>query len=529
MAKKDSVTEAIQLESGKDDKPRHNEKVLFATTINANDLHPLARKGHVDDAYDFLKNVSDQEAAGVDLKRLRRRIDLHIMPIMFVLMGLQFLDKFLLNYAIIMGLPEDLKLKGNELNNVASSLWWAYLVASAAVGLVLNKVPLGKWLGVSMFLWGIIIALTAAVKNYAGMMVIRIFMGVFDAGIPPALMLLSSQYYRKDEQMIRYAYWFSSIGICLILGGLISYGFQFVHTVTLEGWRIMFLALGLLSVCVGMWTFFCLPDTPMNAKFLTDVEKKAILQHVAINQTTISSRKIEWSQLKCIFSDVQVWLLVMNVVFVSAGSGILGTYGSMLITSFGYTSKQAALLNTPGGAIAFIFTILAALAVRHHILHRWAVSIIGYCLSLLGACMVAFAPRDNKGVMLAGIYMVAFSVPTVAIKYQWVSANVGGYTKRTCTMAIMSGAFSIGNIIAPYAVQPTDAPEFRIAKIVLVSTKSVATAVIGFLALYYLWANRRRDRLYGKLPSVDETAEEYGELWKNETDKEKEKTFRYVY
>ena len=92
-----------------------------------------------------------------------------------------------------------------------------------------------------MFLWGIVIACTAAVKGYAGLMVIRIFMGVFDAGIPPALMLISSQYYRKDEQTIRYAYWFSSIGICLILGGLISYGFQFVHSEILAGWRMLLL------------------------------------------------------------------------------------------------------------------------------------------------------------------------------------------------------------------------------------------------------------------------------------------------
>lgn len=68
-----------------------------------------------------------------------------------------------------------------------------------------------------------------------------------------------------------------------------------------------------------MWTFFHLPDTPMTAKFLSNAGKKAILQHVAINQTTISSHKIEWSQLKSVFSDVQVWLLVSNVIFVFAG------------------------------------------------------------------------------------------------------------------------------------------------------------------------------------------------------------------
>lgn len=203
----------------------------------------LVTTGHgnrksVDEAYDFLaQHVDITGGEGVDLTRVRRRIDWHIVPIMFALYFFQFLDKSLLNYAIIMGMPKDLKLKGNELNNVASSLWWAYLAMSPLVALIQNKVRIGKWLGINMILWGIVISCTAAVKTYRQMLGVRILMGVFDAAIPPALMLLSAQYYRKDEQAMRYAFWFSSVGWGLICGGAISYGFQNVKTSTLEGWR----------------------------------------------------------------------------------------------------------------------------------------------------------------------------------------------------------------------------------------------------------------------------------------------------
>ncbi|EME41474.1 hypothetical protein DOTSEDRAFT_135105, partial [Dothistroma septosporum NZE10] len=123
----------------------------------------------------------------------------------------------------------------------------------------------------------------------------------------------------------------------------------------------------------GLWTLFYMPDTPVNAKVLYNIEKKAILRHVTINQTTFSRHNTQPSQVRPLLSSVQIWLLTQKVIFVSAGADNPSAYGTTLAHSFDYDSKQAALLNTPGGAIAFVLTSLAALAVRHHVLQRWAV------------------------------------------------------------------------------------------------------------------------------------------------------------
>ncbi|KXS95098.1 hypothetical protein AC578_9593 [Pseudocercospora eumusae] len=505
--------------SGTEKQPR---SLSFVTTVHG------SRKS-VDEAYDFLAQhveIAGEEA--VDLKKLRRRIDWRLMPIMFTLYFFQFLDKSLLNYAIIMGLPKDLKLEGNELNNIASALWWAYLAMSPLVGLIQNKVRIGKWLGVNMFLWGIVVSCTAAVKSYHQFLAIRILMGVFDAAIPPAVMLLSAQYYRKDEQAMRYAFWFSSVGSAQLCGGFISFGFQNVHTSTLEGWRIMFLVLGLISLVVGLLCFMFMPDTPMAARFLTNVEKKALLKHIAVNKTGVSSHTIEWYQLKELLVDPQLWLLTINVVIVATGSGILQIYGATIIKSFGFTSKEASLLQTPSGLVAVVATLFFSYAIRQHWVNRVTASWIGYTLSLTGTCLVAFADKTNKGAMLSGIYLIAFSTHTVGIKYQWIAANVGGHTKRAASTALVSGAFSIGHIVAPYAVQKKSAPDYQPARLVLVASKAVALGIITLLGLYYLLENRRRNKKYG--PAGEQTPEDVNpDDWANMTDKEKQKAFRYVY
>lgn len=127
--------------------------------------------------------------------------------------------------------------EGQQLNNCLSALWIAYLIAEAPISVILNKCPVAKWLGWNVIVWGVLITCTAAVKNYAGLLALRIVLGIVDASLPPSLMLISSQYYRKDEQAIRFAYWFSAVGLGFILGGLISFGFQHVVNAALESWR----------------------------------------------------------------------------------------------------------------------------------------------------------------------------------------------------------------------------------------------------------------------------------------------------
>ncbi|KAL9526752.1 Thiamine pathway transporter [Sphaerulina musiva] len=534
----------------------HTEKVEHLSRVDTVVIGD-GRKRSVDEAFEYLRNHADNSGAeAINLRQLRRKIDYRIIPLQFFICGLQFLDKFLLNYAIIMGLPEDLKLQGNQLNNIASSLWWAYLITTPFIGLLLNKLPLGKFLGGNMFLWGIVIACTAAVKNYPQLIAVRILMGITDAGMPPSLMLMSSQYYRKDEQAMRFAIWFSSVGCAMIAGGLISFGFQFVDSDVMASWRIMYLVLGLLSWIVGVLSFWKLPDSPMTATFLNDAEKVALIHHVSVNQTGITSKKFQPNQLRDLFLDPQVYLIFFLTLLVSTGSGILTVYATTIIKGFGFTSKEAALLHMPSGLIAIITAFLGAYAVRYHYLTRWTISILGYSASLLGASLVAFAPHSNRAAQLAGVYLVYFSLFTVGIKFQWTAANVAGHTKRTLATAMMSGAFAIGNICAPYAVQRKDAPRFQTGKNVLMATKAGAIGILCVLGTYYVWMNRRRDAKYGKVVKpVEEgsmtsvVGEEEGgslgdvvtntnstststgereEVWENLTDRER-KSFRYVY
>jgi hypothetical protein len=110
---------------------------------------------------------------------------------------------------------------------------------------------------------------------------------------------------------------------------------------------------------------------------------------------------------------------------------------------------------------------------------------------------------------------------------QWTIANVGGATKRAFAAAVVTGSFSIGNIIGPQTFQARDAPFYRPAKLAVMSTQAGCAAVTITLYFYYRWQNNRRDKARG-VAKEDESAFMSPESWATLTDKENMR-FRYCY
>lgn len=134
---------------------------------SAVDAPPPEMVQHIDDK--ILKHSHDADAAmkafegyeGQTLelseetnKRLLRKIDLHLMPILCIVYGLNYLDKTTLSYASIMGLklpPSEDKLKsgigisGPEYSWLGSLFYFGYLAWEYPTSRLLQRLPLGKY------------------------------------------------------------------------------------------------------------------------------------------------------------------------------------------------------------------------------------------------------------------------------------------------------------------------------------------------------------------------------------------------
>ncbi|KAF2157326.1 putative MFS transporter [Myriangium duriaei CBS 260.36] len=392
-----------------------------------------------------------------------------------------------------MGINNSLKLRGNQFSNAASSFWIAVAVAAAFSTFPLQKIPTGKWMGACLILWGISTAAHSAVKNYVQLVAVRVLSGIFEASLPPAIMLLSAQYYTRQEQSMRYSLWYTGLGFGQIAGALISFGFQHVSPkAPLNGWRTMFLVLGLFTVAMGALICVFVPDTPMQAKFFTDEEKVVLLEHIKVNQTGITNRKWDVKQILEALLDPQYWLMCGAILLQGTGGGFISTYSATLLRNFGFSPKKAALLGMPSGVMNIISMLFVGYGARFFG-RRLFWSLSAMCIGLVGACLVAFSNPHHKPAMLAGLYLANFFTGCTPLNFQWFTGNTAGHTKRALVAASTNAAFAIGNIIGPLTFKAQDAPAYKPAKVTLVGCWAGSAGCLILVTLYYVWANKRRD------------------------------------
>lgn len=153
----------------------------------------------------------------------------------------------------------------------------------------------------------------AATRNFAGAVAIRFFLGFFEAAVTPGFTLFTSQWYTREEQGFRTGIWFSFNGFAQVFGGLIAYGIAVgvkKHGAAIESWKIVFLAIGLLTIAIGCMFLYFMPDNQMNAKFLTPQERLMAIERIRKNQQGVGNKHFKMYQLKEALTDPITWAFV---------------------------------------------------------------------------------------------------------------------------------------------------------------------------------------------------------------------------
>lgn len=167
----------------------------------------------------------------------------------------------------------------------------------------------------------------------------------------------------------------------------------------------MFLVFGLVTTFVGVVVMCFVPDNPMKCKFLTRDEKIWAIERLRENKTGIENKHFKPYQVRECFKYPQTWLISLITVSSNVPNGAVSSYQATIIKSFGYTSKQTALLSLPSGVITVI-SVLSATYMAGRFGTRGPI-IISYLLlgGVFGGCLLAFTEDDNKGAKLAGNYL----------------------------------------------------------------------------------------------------------------------------
>jgi len=104
----------------------------------------------LDETYNLYRQEDVQNVDPVEARRVLRKIDLHILPILMMTYMLQYLDKSSINFASVYGLQKGTHLKGQDYSWLSSIFYFGYLFAQYPAGYLLQRLPTGRFIGATI-------------------------------------------------------------------------------------------------------------------------------------------------------------------------------------------------------------------------------------------------------------------------------------------------------------------------------------------------------------------------------------------
>ncbi|NQX13840.1 MFS transporter [Microbacteriaceae bacterium VKM Ac-2855] len=218
------------------------------------------------------------------LSATNKRIFVRLMPLLMLCYFMSFLDRTNIGLAKER-LEIDLGITAAAYGLGAGLFFLAYAVFEIPSNLILARVGARWWIFRIMITWGLLSAAMAFVQGETSFYIMRILLGIAEAGLFPGIMLYMTYWFRTDIRpraigMFLIAVCFSSI-VGAPLGGALL---QLDGVGGLHGWQWMFIVEGLPTVILAFFVLRYLPDRPSAARWLTSAESSRLESDLAAEQ-----------------------------------------------------------------------------------------------------------------------------------------------------------------------------------------------------------------------------------------------------
>ncbi|KXX81879.1 Thiamine pathway transporter THI73 [Madurella mycetomatis] len=436
-------------------------------------------------------------------KRLLKRIDWRVMPVLCFTYALQFYDKALLSQAAIFGLRRDLDLEDGLRYSWASLIFYfGYMAGTYPVSLLAQKYSTRIVITVICLLWSVVVLTTPACRNYADFLANRFFLGLIEAGVSPIFMLVVGLWYTHAEQVSRSSWWYSFSGGSLLVSPLINYGMGHIQGGSLQPWQYMYFIAGGVTAIWGVALWWLFPDTPQHAKGFTEEERAMLMERVRGNNAGAENKTFKWYQVAEAFKDYQMWGICVLSIVSCTGSGAITVFAPIVFNGMGFSVFESLLLNLPIGALAFI-CILGSGYLGRFVPNSRLHIVSGSCVPvILGCALLWQLPSDNRAGRIVGYYLINF------FSSAWVqciglgTSNVAGHTKKAVYAAATFIAYSVGNIVGPLMFDASYAPRYDQSFTGILICFVVCFFCAEILRFFLARENKKREDQYGSPDDV---------------------------
>lgn len=288
----------------------------------------------------------DKDPESLALAKVSRRL----LWFLFLLLVINFIDRSNVGFAALT-MNKALGLSASTFGLSLSAFSIAYVLCEIPSNIALARFGARVWIARIMVTWGAAAAACALASGATSYIVLRILVGVAEAGFVPGVVLYLTYWYPQYHRARAQAIFMMAQPIALASASIIS-GFilGLDGKFGIAGWRWLFVLEGMPAIVLGIIVYFYLSDRPESSKWLTQQERSLVAAAVRRDaERREAAGGPQGSLLRMIFSRN---LLLISFAYMT----LIGNYSAA-----GYWLPQIVRGMTPPGTAYWITGLLAAI------------------------------------------------------------------------------------------------------------------------------------------------------------------------
>jgi MFS transporter, ACS family, tartrate transporter len=411
------------------------------------------------------------EASALERATLRK-VYLRLVPFCFLLYILCYVDRINVSFAALT-MNRDIGLSASTYGLAAGAFFWGYCLLEVPSNIILERVGARLWIARIMISWGLLSAATAWVTGPTSFFIVRVLVGVAEAGLFPGLLLYFHRWFPQHHRGRVVGWFLTGLPLATAIGAPISTAFLQMEGIWgLHGWQWMYIGEGLPTAVVGVTVLFLLTEHPSEARWLAP-EQRAWLDNALRHEVDAIEQVRSFGILSAMTNPR---LLILTVLFAGIGMASVGTvlFLPQILKSIGVTNTQAGLLT----AVPYLFGTIAIVVCGHlsdKVTDRYWTLVVTCGLATIG--MLLAAMLHNSLWVLAAFALATFGFYGMKSPFWPLPSTFLTGTALAAGLALINslGNFAgyLGPIVVGYAKDATGSFEaglFALAAAALVST-----------------------------------------------------------
>ncbi len=395
---------------------------------------------------------SDGPAEEVSGPAVLRKVTLRLIPFLFLLYVINLIDRSNIAIAKLQMVDGEHPVLSGEAYALGAGLFYVgYLLFEVPSNIILVRVGARAWMARIVVTWGLISAAMMFATGPVSFGVLRILLGVAEAGFFPGIIFYMSQWFPERVRARAVAIFMTGGVVAPMLGNPIS-GLIQTHldgSAGLWGWQWVFLLEGIPAVILGFATLRFLKDRPEDAEWLTAAERNWLNDELAREKLAVAAHRSH--TLLAAFLEPRIWLLIAIYFSIAVGDNVYTLYAPTFLKGqlSTWTAAEIGFLAAVPNAIALAAMILFS---RHSDKtgERRCHMAAGAFTAGLGWLTIAFAP--SLPVFFMGMVVTLVGMKCLLPIFWTLPASFLGGTAAAGGIALINSVGNLGGLFGPVIV-----------------------------------------------------------------------------